>query len=180
MEYTPDHPRCGKGGALPQHRLVMECVLGRLLEPGEVVHHRDHRGTHNWPDNLALMPDRRSHGLEHANDTRRRFLAPIDEDSVRVALEGRSTAEAAALLGVSHNTLRLRYPDLLTKRRSPGAPLDPELTALLRQLATDPTISTSRAIRQLGVTAVTLRAWLRIAGIEWVRAPTGRPKSRRL
>lgn len=45
---------------------------------------------------------------------------PLEEPSVREALEGRSTLEAAALLGVHHQTLRNRFPHLLRKRVSPG------------------------------------------------------------
>jgi len=50
---------------------------------------------------------------------RSRLAARIDEASVREALVGRSTLEAAKYLGVSHSTLRLRYPQLLRKRASP-------------------------------------------------------------
>lgn len=50
---------------------------------------------------------------------RNRLAARIDEASVREALVGRSTLEAAKHLGVSHSTLRLRYPQLLRKRASP-------------------------------------------------------------
>lgn len=155
----------------------MECVLGRLLEPDEVVHHRDGNRAHNWPDNLEVM-GRSEHGREHAEDTRRRFLIPLTEEQVVEALRGRSTAEAAVLLGVSHNTLRLRFPHLLDKRRSPGGALEPLLEMRLREMAGDPSTSASRACKLLGVTPVTLRSWCRIADIEWVRAPSGRPKSR--
>jgi len=48
-------------------------------------------------------------------------LAHIPEKSVREALHGRTTLEAAKLLGVNHNTLRNRYPELLAKRASPGS-----------------------------------------------------------
>jgi hypothetical protein len=44
----------------------------------------------------------------------------LDEQSVREALQGRTTKEAAELLGVNHQTLRNRFPHLLSKRVSPG------------------------------------------------------------
>lgn len=46
--------------------------------------------------------------------------APLTEALVRKALRGRSTLEAAAVLGVCHQTLRNRFPHLLVRRGSPG------------------------------------------------------------
>jgi hypothetical protein len=44
----------------------------------------------------------------------------IDEQSVREALQGRTTEEAARLLGVTHHALRARFDHLLKKRVSRG------------------------------------------------------------
>lgn len=44
----------------------------------------------------------------------------VTEDQVRAALDGRTTDEAAALLGCNHQTLRNRFPHLLRQRRRPG------------------------------------------------------------
>ena len=46
--------------------------------------------------------------------------ADLSEQSVREALRGRTTAEAATALGTSHGTLRNRFPHLLSQRASPG------------------------------------------------------------
>jgi transposase-like protein len=46
--------------------------------------------------------------------------AQLDEARVRKALRGRSTLEAAAALGVTHQTLRNRFRHLLVRRASPG------------------------------------------------------------
>jgi len=43
----------------------------------------------------------------------------LTEAQVRKALRGRTTLEAAQLLGVNHQTLRNRFDHLLTKRKSP-------------------------------------------------------------
>lgn len=51
---------------------------------------------------------------------RRRSTADLDEQSVREALRGRTTFGASKILGVNHNTLRSRFPELLEKRASPG------------------------------------------------------------
>ena len=50
------------------HRMVMEAVLGRFLEPDEDVHHRDGNRVNNHPANLELV----GHGEHTARHKRRR------------------------------------------------------------------------------------------------------------
>lgn len=38
-----------------EHQVVMEGILGRPLQPGEIVHHRDECKSNNEPNNLMLM-----------------------------------------------------------------------------------------------------------------------------
>ena len=38
-----------------EHRIVAEKMLGRKLEKGEIVHHKDHNKHNNNPDNLEVM-----------------------------------------------------------------------------------------------------------------------------
>lgn len=53
--YAPLHPHANaSNGKVQEHRLVMECVIGRYLKRREVVDHRDGHPWHNWPENLAL------------------------------------------------------------------------------------------------------------------------------
>jgi len=48
------HPRAGQNGYVFEHVLVLEEVLGRLLLPGETVHHRNGVRDDNRAENLEL------------------------------------------------------------------------------------------------------------------------------
>ena len=54
MVYAPDHPH-SSDGYVWIHRLALEEVLGRPLEPDELVHHIDGDPTNNHPDNLQIV-----------------------------------------------------------------------------------------------------------------------------
>ena len=61
LVYKPEHPQARKAGYVLEHRLVAESVLGRLLEPGEVVHHRDRNKQNNDPSNLEVFATNGEH-----------------------------------------------------------------------------------------------------------------------
>jgi hypothetical protein len=90
----------------------MEIAIGRYLTGTEIVHHKDENKSNNVLDNLELLPNRAAHIAIHnrINDGPLN-KARLSEQQVREALQGRSTAEAAALLGIHHQTLRNRYGD---------------------------------------------------------------------
>jgi hypothetical protein len=59
--YAPEHPRANPAGYVLEHILVMEAELGRPIELGEVVHHRDGNGHNNDPSNLRVFPSNAAH-----------------------------------------------------------------------------------------------------------------------
>lgn len=58
-----------KVGQRHEHRTVAEQLLGRPLQPGEIVHHIDHNKRNNDPSNLQVMTQSehaRLHFKKHA------------------------------------------------------------------------------------------------------------------
>ncbi len=62
--YAPDHPHNHRNMML-EHRLVMEQMLGRLLERHEVVHHINGVRDDNRPENLKLYASNSQHIQDH-------------------------------------------------------------------------------------------------------------------
>ncbi len=58
--YAPNHPH-SDGCYVWEHRLVMEKMIGRILLPKEVVHHRNGKKGDNRPENLQLFSENRQH-----------------------------------------------------------------------------------------------------------------------
>ncbi|WP_308531100.1 HNH endonuclease [uncultured Paenibacillus sp.] len=62
---TPKHPYADANGYVFEHRLVCERVLGRFLDPNELVHHRDGDSLNNDPANLFIFYGNSDHMKYH-------------------------------------------------------------------------------------------------------------------
>lgn len=61
------HPRANNKGYVFEHDLVMESMLGRMLEREEVVHHINGDRADNRPENLRLFASGGDHTSFHMN-----------------------------------------------------------------------------------------------------------------
>jgi hypothetical protein len=79
-----DHPMADVRGYAYEHRLVAAKMLGRSLEPGEEVHHRDRNKQNNAPDNLEIVNDA-LHGIRHRGEGSRLRLPGEENPTVNCA-----------------------------------------------------------------------------------------------
>lgn len=89
MIWVPLHPYCKHEAYVTEHRLVMEVLLDRYLEPQEVVHHIDGCKWHNWPSNLQLFPGnaihRRVGHTREANAIRAQLRSDAEQNKTWIA-----------------------------------------------------------------------------------------------
>lgn len=63
--YNPSHLYCDRHGDVREHRLVMEKLLDRFLNPKEIVHHINGVGGDNRIENLKLFNCQGKHAKKH-------------------------------------------------------------------------------------------------------------------
>jgi hypothetical protein len=187
-EFYPGHHLQNKWGWVAQHRLIMEEKLGRRLYShptnqllSECVHHVDENPLNNNPDNLELMIQK-DHLAMHGRKSTAKMQKNLDLEDVKKALEGRTIKEAAAVLGVTHSTIRRRCPEALVgkMRRSPHDPDGPNLINILRPYAESQDWTVSKTAKQTGISSTLIFYVLRKHNVEWVHASrSGRPRKKK-
>ncbi len=88
LVWIPSHPHADAHGCVRKHRLVMEKKIGRYLEHGEVVHHKDDNPSNNLASNLVLYSGNAEHKKDDYKgrkiDNNGRFL-PKEKESKRAS-----------------------------------------------------------------------------------------------
>lgn len=59
--FSPNHPFCSKKKYVCEHRLIIEKLIGRYLQPMEQVHHFNRKKTDNRPQNLMAFVNNSAH-----------------------------------------------------------------------------------------------------------------------
>lgn len=99
--WVADHPHArqsrqrvhSRAGYVLEHRLVMERVLGRFLDPSEVVHHRNGVNDDNRPENLELFSSNSDH-LRHELTGKCPSWSEEGRGNIRAAHVGAKRTEA--------------------------------------------------------------------------------------
>jgi hypothetical protein len=154
---------------------VGEDLVGRPLRKGEVVHHKNSVRHDNDPANLEVMTveaHRRHHWAELADIPR----IPIDEDALRCALRTEGSVKGAArVLGIDHNVIRNRFPDLCApfQRQSPTKIDDPRDLDRIAAFAADPDVGYREAATALKMSAITIQRICKRRGWVWQKKSRG-------
>ena len=91
------HPHANRHSYVREHRLVMETMIVRYLEPREVVHHKNSQKGDNRPENLELLESNAQNlryaweGKHHSIETRRKM-----SQSAKALWSQRSGGKSAA------------------------------------------------------------------------------------
>ena len=84
MLYKPEHPHSWQGYVY-EHRLVVEKIIGRPLDPDESVHHIDGDKLNNKPVNLIAFRNHSTHLRWHRH---MRGLSKKDLESKDIVFDG--------------------------------------------------------------------------------------------
>lgn len=170
-----DHPYATANGYVLEHRLVMEQLIGRYLEPHEVVHHVDENKQNNDPSNLRLYSSESEHQrLGHGSGLE---LSKEELTDLYVS-QKKSRAAIAQMFDVSVGTIGTLLKNHDIQRRGAGAqPIHDQVVTepVLKRLYLDENRSTRQIAKILGVGSSTVEWYMKKYGIpgrkNWKRPP---------
>lgn len=127
--WNPEHHRADKNGYAKRADLVMEEVLGRPLERGEIVHHGPGGKEDDSPENLSVMQTG-EHSRLHADmrgravprvrkpdaPSNRRYSWPSDDRLLELR-EVMSLRELSQMIGCGHKSVDRRIQRILAARK---------------------------------------------------------------
>lgn len=113
--YNPNHPNATRDGYVPEHRLMMESVIGRYLTKTEIVHHINEIKTDNRPENLRLFSNASDH-IRHHKSKIIKSLCLTKENGSKVMFE--SYEKVGIYVSKSHGYI---YNCLRDKKQVIGA-----------------------------------------------------------
>lgn len=101
LAYCPGHPRANSRHRVPEHILMAESRIGRLLADDEIVHHINGRRDDNRPENLRVMTQAEHACLHHRRHEPELLIAWLRWLAMRLGHTPR-LRDLAGRLPVSH------------------------------------------------------------------------------
>lgn len=170
-EWVGVHPLANSWGFVAQHRLIGADMVGRPLRKGEVVHHRDECRTNNARENLEVMTAA-AHRAHHHRLHGLAMQIPLERAEVEAALARTGGIKPAArMLGCSHSTLRMRFPDLCLphQRTRPTKLDDPRDLEKVLAAAPKPHVGLRELMRDVNMSSRTILRLCERHGVKWVK-----------
>ena len=145
----------------------------------EHAHHKDECRTNNHPDNIEVLAKSEHHSLHSKRLAQQGPSSKIPEERVVEALAATGSVKGAArVLGLTHMTIRNRWPHLIAhlKRKSPIEIDDPAILAKVRDMAEDPRYSIYDVAKKIGCDPKTVSRLCSRHNFPWVSpSAKGRP-----
>lgn len=170
-EFRNGHHLQNIWGYVAQHRLVAEDIIGRPLRKGEVVHHKDEDRTHNDPSNLEILTSQ-EHRSHHAKRINEKYVKRVSRKDAKTALESLGGIKPAARkLGISHSTLRNKFPDLCRpyRRMTPTNIDNPRDIEKVLSAAPNPAIGLRELMCVVHMSSSTILRICKRNDVKWVK-----------